>query len=314
MKPLFTPCIEVGSATDIGQMIVVPDSGGPRFRGSWAHAYHSDNGAVDYRRSFTPSEAYGEHAFALGTPTAGATPGTATTTVDPDGYTAIRVNLPPIGFNKARVSIQIDGFTPINLLDLEVPTVVVIDPGHGGAIGDAEDNSDTHNDGKCGGSSWNKGTSATGVREKAMTLRVSEQLRKCIRNKYWNDNLLGHVYFTKEGDRNMGISARANVARDKGADIFLSIHFNGGPSSVRGSEVWVHPQDKPAGQFNFSNDETFATRLVQAISGRIGTSNRGVKQYRDVRWTPNPGHGVAKISYGFEVPREGWRFMVRLSS
>jgi hypothetical protein len=35
------------------------------------------------------------------------------------------------GFNKARVRIEIDGRPPLDLLDLEVPAAVVIDPGHG---------------------------------------------------------------------------------------------------------------------------------------------------------------------------------------
>lgn len=57
----------------------------------------------------------------------------AITSIDSTGHTAIRVNLPPIAFNAARVRVRMDGEdTDTALVDLEVPGIIVIDPGHGG--------------------------------------------------------------------------------------------------------------------------------------------------------------------------------------
>jgi len=50
---------------------------------------------------------YGNFGWARGIATINSTPGTATTVVDDEGYTAVRVNLPPIAFNKDRISIEI---------------------------------------------------------------------------------------------------------------------------------------------------------------------------------------------------------------
>src|SRR5690554_5610507 len=68
----------------------------------------------------------------------------ATTTVDSTGHTAIRINLPPIAFNAARVRIRMEGENAdTELVDLEVPGIVVIDPGHGGDT-DAEGSNANH--------------------------------------------------------------------------------------------------------------------------------------------------------------------------
>lgn len=129
MAPLFIPSVvNSGESSEI----LTPDPAGAKFRGSWSYAVEKT-----YRDAFSSSLVYEKHEWVRGDATSDSVPGTAITTVDPEGYTAIRVNLPPVGFNKAKIKIKIEGIeTEIDLIDFVVPAVVVIDPGHGGALAD----------------------------------------------------------------------------------------------------------------------------------------------------------------------------------
>lgn len=114
MDPLFTRSFDPNSPN-------LP----PVFRGSW------DRAVAGHRDRFEASTAFTAHSYRRVSQEQGET------TIDADGFTALRVNVPPIGLNKARIKIQIEGTTsPIELINLEVPGVIVIDPGHGiGAAG-----------------------------------------------------------------------------------------------------------------------------------------------------------------------------------
>jgi N-acetylmuramoyl-L-alanine amidase len=144
---------------------------------------------------------------------------------------------------------------------------VVIDPGHGG----------TRN---VGGSGANHATSPSGVKEKAMTLTMGLLVKSALEDA--NDE--GHeisVFMTRTTDQNLGLMARANVARDNNADLFLSIHYNGFNGVVRGVETCVRPA--AAGNINFAEDVAFAekvqTRVFAAIKARdAGTNDRGIKE------------------------------------
>ena len=92
--------------------------------------------------------------------------------------------------------------------------VVAIDAGHGG--------SDT-------------GTSSeAGTREKDVTLSVARRLRDAIQNQ------LGlRVVLTRSGDNLVPIDARAEVANNNKADLFISLHVNASiRPSVSGAEVF----------------------------------------------------------------------------
>ena len=104
-------------------LFVPPAGGDPVFRGDWADSEtHPDR--------FETSAVHGAHGFERVSQQQG------TTEIDEEGCTAIRANLPPVGFNKARISIEIEDIgEAIELIDMEVPAIVVIDPGHGGNHG-----------------------------------------------------------------------------------------------------------------------------------------------------------------------------------
>src|SRR5262245_30862214 len=108
--------------------------------------------------------------------------------------------------------------------------VIVLDPGHGGAAAIAD-------------SSPNTATSPSGLLEKDLTLDVARHAASAL-------TALGHeVRLTRTGDVNLGLAARARVARDAGADAFVSVHFNGAadPTS-QGTETWVHLSASTASQ------------------------------------------------------------------
>ena len=145
---------------------------------------------------------------------------------------------------------------------------VVIDPGHGGTT-------------SVGGSGANHATSASGILEKTMTLTMGTLVREALAAA----NADGHeitVVMTRTTDVNLGLAARANVARDNGADLFLSLHYNGFDRAARGVETFVRPA---SANVNFAADIAFASkvqaRVFQAVKARdSGTRNRGVKELR----------------------------------
>src|SRR5690606_37810974 len=84
------------------------ESGDPEFRGDWQQA------AEGHRDRFEASTDFGRHSFQR------VSQEQATTTVDATGHTAIRINLPPIAFNAARICLRIQGEdTDVELIDLE---------------------------------------------------------------------------------------------------------------------------------------------------------------------------------------------------
>ncbi len=135
-------------------LYVHPDQQNPVFRGAWTHS-------TNHNTYFGSSAHYGPYDFAV--IAAQPTPVSATTTIDGSAESAIRINLPPVGFNQGRVRIVVEDFQgeAAKVADMEVPAVVVIDPGHGGPSTPAN----------VGGSSWNNATaSPSGTLEKTMTL------------------------------------------------------------------------------------------------------------------------------------------------
>ena len=92
--------------------------------------------------------------------------------------------------------------------------VVVLDPGHGG-----------DDPGSRG---------AEGALEKDITLGVAQRLRAVIESR------LGlRVILTREGDETVGLDARAAIANNNGADLFISLHANASTRpAATGAEVF----------------------------------------------------------------------------
>jgi hypothetical protein len=213
------------------------------FRGSWTTA------AASHRNRFEASTAYGANGFTLPSQESGQT------TVGADGFTAIRVNVPPWGLNKARIRIQIEGTaTPIDLIDLEVPGVIVIDPGHGiGAAGSSN---------AIGGSG-----DTTGVLEHEFALDVGTRMAADLRARRELEGLPIKIYMTRTGTGNMTFPDRTRIARENGCDVYVSIHFNavdGVPSRRHPFGMWDSTDNHNLGQ-----DQALAVRMRQALQRAI---------------------------------------------
>ena len=78
--------------------------------------------------------------------------------------------------------------------------IIVIDPGHGGSL-------------EAGGSSANNATSASGVLEKNITLRMAFLVREQLAIISAADGHHLTVILTRESDVNLGLAARAKIAR-----------------------------------------------------------------------------------------------------
>ena len=91
--------------------------------------------------------------------------------------------------------------------------VIVIDPGHGGV---------------------DPGASKSGIIEKDITLKAARELRDYLK-KYGHE-----VYLTRNKDVFLKLRERVKIAREKNADVFLSLHadsvFN---RSIRGMSVYT---------------------------------------------------------------------------
>jgi len=102
------------------------------------------------------------------------------------------------------------------------PTIrtIVIDPGHGG-----EDNG-------------MKGTA--GAQEKDLTLSVARRVKATIEGR------LGmRVLLTHEGGGAMDANARAAIANNNKADLFISLHANGSPRpALRGAVIYTLSLDR----------------------------------------------------------------------
>lgn len=142
--------------------------------------------------------------------------------------------------------------------------VIVIDPGHGG-------------NSKVGGSSPNNATAhPSGILEKAMTLDFAHILKQQI--LALSPNTVVHL--TRTTDVNVGLAKRANLAREKKTNIFISLHFNGFNRAARGVETLILPQ---ASNVNYSADLALAKAVQSKVFAATqaldpGTRNRGVKQ------------------------------------
>jgi N-acetylmuramoyl-L-alanine amidase len=96
----------------------------------------------------------------------------------------------------------------------------MLDPGHGG--------DDTGVKG------------AGGTLEKDLTLLLARKVKALIETR------LGmRVLLTREDDRRLGADARAAIANNNKADLFISLHANGSPrASVRGAAIYTLSLDR----------------------------------------------------------------------
>lgn len=145
--------------------------------------------------------------------------------------------------------------------------VIALDPGHGGPeVGAVSPEGD--------------------LREKDVNLQIALKLAARLRATGFA------VVLTRDSDRAVSplyrgggyagglqydLQARIDIANNAGADLFLSIHNNGGPPGESGTEVWYN-RDRPFADRNLALARLVQTHLVQAIRA-LGypVRDRGIK-------------------------------------
>lgn len=148
--------------------------------------------------------------------------------------------------------------------------VIVIDPGHGGD---------------------NYGTTANeNFKEKEITLKVANALVDEL-EKY--DGVT--VYMTREGDKDLSLTERAQFAANVDADMLFSLHFNASENhTMFGSEVWI-PLDAPYHAMCYQ----FAHLQLQEMQD-MGIYIRGIKTRKNERGTNY--YGIIRDSVARDIP------------
>lgn len=110
------------------------------------------------------------------------------------------------------------------------PFTVIIDPGHGG-----------HDTGSIGKWSEKSQKRTRKLVEKEVVLDLAERVKMVLENPKFT-KALGrplHVLMTREKDQFVSLDARALMARQKRADLFISLHANSERTgTVRGFEIY----------------------------------------------------------------------------
>ena len=154
--------------------------------------------------------------------------------------------------------------------------IIVLDPGHGGFQ-------------TAGGSSPNNAHGPNGLQEKDLTLDLARRAAGLLATDM-------DVVLTRSGDSNLGLSERARIARDRQADIFLSIHLNGFTDpSVDGTELWTARSPSRASQ-------GLARLVLEQLLAVTGVKDRGVREKNfgvllASRHAPNTAASLAEIAF-----------------
>lgn len=124
--------------------------------------------------------------------------------------------------------------------------VICIDPGHGGE---------------------NLGAEFLDYTEKEMTLTVANAMRDEL-EKYEGIT----VYLTREGDEDLSLQKRADIAKSVGADFFFCLHFNMSENHDKyGAENWIS-----AFGSRYAKGMDFA-KIEMSLLTDLGLYDRGVK-------------------------------------
>lgn len=145
----------------------------------------------------------------------------------------------------ATCEVSVNKVTPASKQAPATNIVVVLDPGHGGS---------------------DPGAVYGSLREKDLALKTA-LYTKAELEKY--SGVI--VKMTRTTDIYLGLEQRTIIAKDYGADLFVSQHYNAGVSSANGAEVYVSSNS------NYNSSSTrLGAQITSNLSG-IGLKNRGVK-------------------------------------
>lgn len=141
---------------------------------------------------------------------------------------------------------------PVTRPPLLPKPLVVIDPGHGGE--------DT-------------GTQASAkAEEKQLTLTTAQMLKEYLRQ-------LGYpTVMTRSEDRFVGLEARAVLANQRGAALFVSVHYNAAPKAPEASGIEVFYHVNEANKAKTEASQALAARVLAQVVDATKAKSRGVKK------------------------------------
>ncbi|MDR2436436.1 MAG: N-acetylmuramoyl-L-alanine amidase, partial [Puniceicoccales bacterium] len=146
--------------------------------------------------------------------------------------------------------------------------IIVLDPGHGGRDSGA--------------------SSATGLKEKIITLDICKKIAQLLTNKGYA------VCLTRDADTYVELEDRTKFANQKSATLLVSVHCNSAESkSAHGTEIFTltpygqpsqhKTKSSPSGPKRYENNEfdgdslMLAYNVQRAILKKTGNADRGVK-------------------------------------
>lgn len=148
----------------------------------------------------------------------------------------------PVGYNDSIRTAYLGKEPELKKENVKISKVVMIDPGHGGA---------------------DPGAIGHEVNEKDVNLIISSRVRELLEK----DGIT--VIMTRDTDKDVSLSGRAEYANEQGVDLFISIHNNSAESTeARGTEVLCHFE---------TYSSVLAKNILDGITERINTTNRGLK-------------------------------------
>ncbi|MBB5353970.1 N-acetylmuramoyl-L-alanine amidase, partial [Haloferula luteola] len=211
------------------------------------------------------------------------------TTIADDGFTAVRVNLPPIGLNQAVVKVEIEGIEgEIEVVKFEVPAVIVIDPGHGSGTGIID-----------GSNAIGGEADDSKVVEYSFALDVAQKMEAEVRKNELYKNRNVRVFLTRNADPNIGMGDRTEVARENGCDTYVSIHFNDSVNRQHRDPFYLVDS---TGNLNSEDDKALGLRLRQQVETAIAAhetaegKNSARSQYGPAHWETNLAKGLDTLS------------------
>lgn len=145
--------------------------------------------------------------------------------------------------------------------------VVVIDPGHGGYDGGAQGN---------------------GLSEKNLNLSIAKYCKAEL-EKYTGVK----VYMTRSDDTFIPLADRTTLAKNWGADVFVSIHINSGSAVASGAEVWY---PNPTGNTDIHNEGAYLAQKILDQLGALGLNKRGI-HYRNYSYDWSVDQNIGDADY-----------------
>lgn len=181
---------------------------------------------------------------------------------------------------------------PVNAKDGFVrPTLIYLDPGHGG---------------------YESGAVSGGVYEKTINLQTSKKIESILKSKGYS------VYMSRDSDERLSLSQRAQEANRMNASIFISVHYNAFRGTSEGIETFYYNQSGNTinpyanNAYRINSSRNLATNIHKNVLRSSGAVDRYVRtaNFHVIRETHMP---AVLLELGY-VDHAGERAKIKTAS